>query len=166
MVLSSSAWSTLNSTLTSGRRPGSRFTGELLQQRAERVALVVEGIQQLRARIADDGRERLVGIDVETQRQQVHAMADEPRLVGHGLSGGRQSDDHGSGAGDAMQQRGERAGESGRQAGAEFRAPLADVGGERGIERDVGAARAEAAPGAARAIGRQIERRAPIAQSG
>ena len=113
------------------------FDGQLLQQCAEGVALMLESVEQLRTRVLDEAGDRRRRIDVESQRQQVHAMAHESGFVRLRLTGGGKAHDHGLRARDAMEQGGERAGQRGRKPCAELRAELPHVRRQRGIERDV-----------------------------
>ena len=117
------------------RRIASQF--ELAQQRAERVALVVQRIEQRRLRVVDGLRDRLRRVQVEQQRQGVDAMSDQVVVAVHRLSGGGDADHHLRLARQPRQQAGEAGQQRREQADPAARAHLADRRDQVGVEHVV-----------------------------
>jgi hypothetical protein len=133
---------------------------QLLQQAAERDALVVVRVEHHAARGGHLRRGRLVDVDRDADRQEVDAVPDEPGLPRDRLPGRRHADDQVVAARQAGQQPGVDREQRREQARVLLRAEALDGVGERRVDRQVLAARREAAVRrGARAIGGQVERR-------
>jgi hypothetical protein len=132
---------------------------QALEQRAERVTLVLERIEQVAAQALERVGERSGGVERDAQRQHVDGMADQGVVAVGGLAGGRDADDLIVLAGQALQQRGEAGQQRRVEAGAAPRTGAAQVADQRSVERVVDPARCGRASPRAWAVQRQFQRR-------
>ncbi|OIQ70559.1 hypothetical protein GALL_478270 [mine drainage metagenome] len=132
---------------------------QFLEQGAEGVVLVLEGIEHLGLHAAQRLGERHMRVWRQAQRQQVHAVAHGVLEAGQGLAGGGHADHHFFRARQPLQQRGERGEKRGKQAGALACAETPHLLQQIGRQHMVDALRGEAALRRACMVERQVEYR-------